>query len=710
MKLRVAFGTILAAVLYAQTTSPPKPAQQKVTAAQPPYKALKFPPLKRVEIPEIASHTLPNGIRLYLLENHELPLVSGFALIRTGNLFDPPEKIGVAEITGEVLRTGGTKAKTGDELDVELENMAASVESSIGETSGTVAFSALRENAGTVLEIFKEVLTDPAFRQDKIDLVKTQLRGVIARRNDNPSGIASREFARILYGPDTPYGEIIEYENLDRIAREDLVAFYNRYYFPANTVIAIQGDFSSAEMKATIEKLFADWTVKQPPVPPFPKVEQKPTPGIFLAEKTDVNQTFFSIGHLGGILKDKDYPALAVMADILGGGFSSRLFTRVRTQLGYAYGIGASWGAAYNHPGLFRISGSTKSASTVDTLKVVREEVDRIRTREVTAQELDTAKQTILNSFVFNFDSPSKTLNRLVTYEYHGYPRDFIFQYQKAIESVTSADVLRVAREYIAPENFTVVAVANSAELGTPLSALGKVQPIDLSIPELEAKAGAKADAQSIEKGRQLLQRAQAAMGGADKLAAIRDVTQVAEVEINTSRGPMQATRTSMWLAPDVLRQQQELPFGKITAFYDGTTGWIASPQGINPIAGPVLNQVLSEMFRLLYPLMLSDRKPDRTVHSAAPGEVEISDKQGNSVRLTIDETTGLPLRRSYRTIGQQGPIEVEEVLSEWKEVDGVQLPYRIVVNQGGKKFSEASIREIRINTGLKQEELSKQP
>ncbi|MEB2359879.1 MAG: insulinase family protein [Bryobacteraceae bacterium] len=710
MKLSVAFGTILAAALCAQTTSPPKPAQQKVAAALPPYKALKFPPLKRVQIPEIASHTLPNGIRLYLLENHELPLVSGFALIRTGNLFDPPEKIGVAEITGEVLRTGGTKAKTGDELDVELENMAASVESSIGETSGTVGFSALRENAGTVLEIFKEVLTDPAFRQDKIDLVKTQLRGVIARRNDNPSGIASREFARILYGPDTPYGEIIEYENLDRIGREDLVSFYNRYYFPANTVIAIQGDFSSAEMKAAIEKLFADWTVKQPPVPPFPKVEQKPTPGIFLAEKADVNQTFFNIGHLGGILKDKDYPALAVMADILGGGFSSRLFTRVRTQLGYAYGIGASWGAAYNHPGLFRISGSTKSASTVDTLKVVREEVDRIRTREVTAQELDTAKQTILNSFVFNFDSPSKTLNRLVTYEYHGYPRDFIFQYQKAIESVTSADVLRVAREHVAPENFTVVAVANSAELGTPLTALGKVQPIDLSIPEPGAKAGAKADAQSIGRGRQLLQRAQAAMGGADKLAAIRDATQVAEVEIDTGRGPMKATRTSMWLAPNVFRQQQVLPFGKITAFYDGAAGWIASPQGINPIAGPVLNQVRSEMFRVFYPLMLSDRNPDRTVHSAAPGEVEISDKQGNSVRLTIDETTGLPIRRSYRTTGQQGPVEVEEVLSEWKEVDGVQLPFRIVVNQGGKKFSEAAIREIRINTGLKQEELSKQP
>jgi zinc protease len=161
----------------------------------------------------------------------------------------------------------------------------------------------------------------------------------------------------------------------------------------------------------------------------------------------------------------------------------------VRTQLGYAYGIDAEWDAAYEQPGLFEISGSTKSAATVETLQVVRQEVDRIRSAEVTGRELETAKQTALNSFVFHFDTPAKTLSRLLRYEYHGYPKDFIFQYQKAVAAVTKADVLRVAREYLRPQDFTIVAVGNPAEFAKPISTLGlPVHRIDLTIPEPSAK------------------------------------------------------------------------------------------------------------------------------------------------------------------------------------------------------------------------------
>ena len=216
------------------------------------YKDLKYPPLAEVKIPEVATYTLSNGIKLYLLENHELPLVSGTALVRTGNLFDPPYKIGLAQITGTVLRTGGTGSATGDQLDERLENMAASVESGVGTTSGRISFSALKENADAVLAVFQEVLTSPEFRQEKIDLVKTQLRAGIARRNDEADAVAGREFASLVYSKDTPYGWRLENENLDRIQREDLLGFYHRFYFPANIVLAVSGDFSTAEMRFII--------------------------------------------------------------------------------------------------------------------------------------------------------------------------------------------------------------------------------------------------------------------------------------------------------------------------------------------------------------------------------------------------------------------------------------------------------------------------
>ena len=387
------------------------------------YKDLKFPPLKEIQIPKIDETTLPNGMKVYLLENHELPLVRGTALVRTGNLFDPADKVGLATLTGELMRSGGTAAKTGDQIDEQMENIAASVESSIDESFGRVSFSTLKERTDEVMGIFRDVISGPAFREDKIELLKSQMRSGISRRNDNAEGISQREFTDLVYGPKTPYGWQIEYATLDNIKRDDIVAFYKRYYFPGNIILADSGRFFHRRDEGEgFRACSGAWNYQQPAVPAFPKVQSNPKPGIYLATKTDVTQTNFTMGQLGGTLRDKDYPALEVMGDILGGGFQSRLFLRIRTQLGYAYGVSAAWGAGFDHPGLFEIEGSTKSASTVDTLKEIDKEVQRIRTTEVTAEELESAKQTVVNGFVFNFDTPAKTLNRLLTYRYYGYP------------------------------------------------------------------------------------------------------------------------------------------------------------------------------------------------------------------------------------------------------------------------------------------------
>ncbi|MEQ1887087.1 MAG: pitrilysin family protein [Bryobacteraceae bacterium] len=478
---------LCSAALLAQA---PKRAVRRASAtpgsssAIPAYKDLKYPPLKQVKVPDVPSITLSNGMRVFLLEDHELPLVSGFALVRTGNLFDPNEKRGLAELTADVMRTGGTSQKTGDQLDEELENMAAAVESNMGESNATVSFSSLKENSDKVLDIFRGVLIDPEFRQDKIDLIIAQSHSGISRRNDDAAGISDRELTSILYGRENSYGWMIEHEHINRIKREDLRQFYRRYYFPKNIMLGIYGDFNSGEMKTKLEALFKQWTVEQPPVPPFPAVTQKPTPGVFYAEKTDVTQAFFSIGHLGGKLTDPDYPALEVAAHILGSGFSSRLMSQIRTKLGLAYSIGAGWGASYDHPGIFRMAGSTKSMTAEEAVAASRAELEKLRSAEVTEQELKTAKDSVLNSFVFFFDSPAKTLNRVLMYEYFGYPRDFLFQYQKKLTAVTRADVLRVAKQHMRPEDLTIVVTGNAKDFGKPLSALGKVEPIDLSIPE----------------------------------------------------------------------------------------------------------------------------------------------------------------------------------------------------------------------------------
>ncbi len=687
----------------------PAPVPSPVPAS---WKDLKYAPLRQIQLPKIEEATLPSGLKIYLLENHELPLVRGLALVRTGNLFDPADKVGLATITGSLIRAGGTAAKTGDQIDEELENIAASVESQIGESYGSVSFSTLKERTDEVLGTFHDVLTGPAFREDKLDLLKTQLRSGISRRNDDAHGISEREFAALVYGAKTPYGWQTEYATLDNIRRDDVAAFYKRYYFPANVILAVQGDFSAPEMKAKLEKLFGSWNAQQPAVPPFPKVEASLEPGIHVAGKTDVTQTSLVLGHLGGELNSKDYPALEVMADILGGGFQSRLFEKVRTQLGYAYSISADWGADYDHPGLFEISGSTKSASTAETLKAIDAEVERMRTQEVTEEELKSARDTVINGFVFNFDTPSKTLNRLLTYRYYGYPDDFIFQYQKAVQQVTRADILRVAKQYIDPAKFVIVAVGNPKDFGTPLASLGlPVSTLDISIPAPKAKAPQPQAAAGPPqpKGAALLAKMAQAMGGEAKLAAIKDITEKAELNLDPAAGGLKASQTEAWIATGHFREENVLPIGKVMTYSDGRTGWVSSPQGVAALPEAERKQIGFELFRAWAPLLASAKDPERVIEDQANGTVRISDKAGNTVLLTIDPATGLPLSENYSEAGTAGE-DVMETYADWQETGGLKLPRRIAISQNGRHFADVKVLSVAIDQGLTPEQLAKKP
>jgi hypothetical protein len=394
----------------------------------------------------------------------------------------------------------------------------------------------------------------------------------------------------------------------------------------------------------------------------------------------------------------------------LGEGFSSRLVSRIRTQLGYAYSIGATWSANYNHPGTFRIGGSTKSMTTVETVQAIREEVEKLRTTEVTEKELDEAKQAVLNSFVFFFDSPAKTLNRVMRYEYFGYPKDFLFQYQKAITAVTRADVLRAAKEHLHPDELAIVTVGNPKEFGKPLTTLGRVTDLDLTIPEPKQEV-AKSDAGSLARGKQLLQRAQQAMGGAEKLAAVKDATHVLELALEPAAGGFKVKQVSMYVAPDQLRQEQELPFGKITVYTDGKSGWMSTPQGVQPMPAEVLKQAQGVLLREPSALMLSDRDPSRTVNAVGENAIEISAADGLTVRIEFDPATGLPAREIYMEPGQNGaPAQTTDILSDWREVAGVKFPFKAVQQENGTKMLEMTVSEYKINSGLAAAELSKRP
>ncbi|MEL7037358.1 MAG: pitrilysin family protein [Cyanobacteria bacterium J06592_8] len=451
------------------------------------YTDLTFPPLPEIQLPEYTRYQLDNGIIVYLMEDRELPLVGGTALFRTGSRYEPEDKVGLAGLTGGVMRSGGTTIHPASKLNQILEQKAASVETGIGTTSGRVGFSALSEDLENVFGLFAEVIQNPTFDPQKLELAKTQEKGGIARRNDSPERIAGREFQKLIYGEDSPYARTVEYETLNNIQREDLVEFYQQYFHPENMILGIVGDFQTSQMKALIDERFGQWNpTNTAEIPPEPNATQAHQGGMYFISQPQLTQSYIEMGHLGGERNNPDYPELSVLNGVLNG-FGGRLFNQIRSDRGLAYTVYGVWSANYDYPGVFIAGGQTRSDATVDFLKAMRVELEKVRSEPVKSEELSYAKDSTLNSFIFNFASPDQTLSRVMLYEYYGYPKDFIFDYQRQVEAATVEDIQRVAQKYLKPDEMVTLVVGNETAIQPPLTSLDqdmKITAIDISIPE----------------------------------------------------------------------------------------------------------------------------------------------------------------------------------------------------------------------------------
>jgi zinc protease len=449
------------------------------------YKNLQYPPLPEVQLPEYERYQLTNGMVIYLMQDSRLPLISGNAIIRTGSRFEPLTQVSLADLTGDLMRLGGTKKNTPEQLNYILEQKASAIETSIDTASGSASFTSLSYDLDKVFPLFAEVLQSPVFNEQQLDLQKTKLKGAIARRNDNPGQIASREFAKLIYGENSPYARTVEYKNLNNISREDLVDFYSKYVRPENIILGIVGDFEPIKMKSLIEQKFGNWQVKTPsPNLKIISVEQQKTGGLYIVDQPQLTQSNILLGHLSGKLDDPNYGTLSVINGILNG-FGGRLYNEIRSTQGLAYSVYGVWRGNYDYPGVFVAGGQTKSETTAQFIKSMIAEIERLRTQPITQEELDYAKNSILNSFVFQFQDPSQTLSRLMTYEYFGYPNNFIFNYQKAVKNTTIEDVLRVAQEYLQPDRIVTLVVGNEKAVKQDLANLQQqIISIDVTIPE----------------------------------------------------------------------------------------------------------------------------------------------------------------------------------------------------------------------------------
>jgi len=470
------------------------PAQQ-----QKPWEKIPIPPLKEFKPQQPKRIALKNGIVLFLQEDHELPFVSGSVLIPGGSRDEDPVKCGLVDLYGQTWRTSGTAKMSGDVMDDLLESKAAHIETSGGEDSTALSWDSLKADTNQVYDLAMDLLFHPKFDAQKLRLAQQQAATGIVRRNDEAGQIAGREAAKLVYGATSPYARQPELATISKVTIADFQAWHDNS-IGGKLIVAISGDFDAAAMEAKLRGTFEGLPQAKPRSlrhDAFPG----PTPGVYFIHKEDVNQSNVQIVGLGIERRNPDVPSVAVMNDVFGGGFASRLFQRVRTQLGLAYDVSGGVSFGWDHPGTFQAVVLTQSPSTVEAIQQTYKVLDGLTTQPFTEEELKRAKDNILNSFLFHYDTKDKVLAERVQLEFYGFPPDYLETYRAALEKVTLADLTAAAKEYVHPDKYAVLVVGNGPEIKPGLDELkmGPIHNIDITIPGAPGGAAASGGAEKQE-------------------------------------------------------------------------------------------------------------------------------------------------------------------------------------------------------------------
>lgn len=448
---------------------------------------MTFPPLQ-VTIPqvgrEVDRRVLPNGMILYLAEDHSLPILDAYAVFRAGSLYETAARPGVAQFTASQLRNGGTAHRAAEALNEELEMLGASLEASASAEAISLSLSALAKDTDHALRLFAEVIRQPAFEEKPLQVSKGRVIEDLRRVADNPSRLLAREFNRTLYTEAHPLGRPLTPAQAEAIRSEHLRDYYRRFFHPNNMMLAVVGDFRREEMAARIQVLFGDWPSSLLDLPPFPEVQPRYEQGVYIIPRS-LTQASLTLGHFGINRLNPDRYAIELMDAILGGsGFTSRIMERVRTEEGLAYAVGTAFPTDTRDISLFRATAQTKNENAPRAVTAILEEMRRIQQHPVSQDELDRAKEALVNSFVFRFTSRFGIVVQLMTLEFDGYPADYLDTLLDRYRGVTVADVQRVAREYLHPDAITIFIIGDPAKFESAMRTFGPVHRLTVESSE----------------------------------------------------------------------------------------------------------------------------------------------------------------------------------------------------------------------------------
>ena len=735
-------ATVLLCLVGATAVAQPRQWPSERPPSPLPARDIKFPPYE--------LQTLPNGLQVVAVLHHEQPVVNMRLLIRAGAASDPKNKLGLAHMAASLLDQG-TKTKSASELNDEIDFLGGAMGAGAGTDLTFVNMIVMKDSFERGMRMLSDMARQPGFDQAEIDRQKQQTLSGLKVSLEDPEYVANSVFDRLVYGFH-PYGlpETGTPETVASITRDDLLAYHQKYFAPNNAIFAIVGDVTAEEAFTMAKKIFGDWDKRELEAQKFIDPPD-PTRRVIVVNKPDAVQTEVRVGHLGIARKHPDYMAVNLAIRILGGEGSNRLHQVLRTQRGLTYGAQANMDTL-KETGDFEAETNTRSEATGEVLRLIVDEFWRIQRERVSEYELADAKAYLTGSFPLTIETPESIAMQVVNVLFYGLPLDQLQTFRERVNAVTVDDIQRVARAYLRPDRLSVVLVGNAAAFASQLRGVGfaTYETVELGDLDLTAanfkRTGTRAGQAGIwnsefgigtaerqfqipnskfetsyvptgqqstitpqegEKAKALLDQVITAKGGLDKLRGIRTI--VARQTLTNPDAPGRETTTVNYLQyPDRFRIETSTGESAVITGYDGTEAWMKDPRAVRAAPEQVAREARATLRRDAIALLLAARDGKLTPRilpdvKDASGHIdhalEISGTDLNPVILYVDPATGL-IRKQVFTSDSPGRPIVEEQFSDYRAVDGVQIPFT-ASRKAGSMTLERKVTDVKFNTPI---------
>jgi len=648
-------------------------------------------PAPEINLGKYEFFELPNGLKVFVVENHKLPRVA-FSLVINRDQILEGDKTGYLEATGELLRTG-TKTRTKDQLDKEIDQIGASLSTS---SSGIFAMS-LTEFTPDLLQIMSDVVLNSEFKQSELGKIKKRMLSGLAAQKDDPNSIASVVSAALIYGKDHPYGEVETEQTVDSISLEMCDNYYSKFFAPNISYLAVVGDITLDKAKSLVEKHFGSW--KKKTVPSFtyktPKAPAKRE--IALVDRPNSVQSVIDVTYPVQLkLGDPDLINANVMNTILGGGVF-RLFTNLREKHSYTYGAYSSL-SQDKLVGSFSAEASVRNEVTDSSITQILYEMNRIRTEKVEESELQTAKNYLTGNFAIALERPQTIANFALNIARYNLPQNYYQNYLKNIAAVTSDDVQKIADKYIKPDNAYVLVVGKASEITGGLKQFGPVKLYDIYGDEIDTT---KSKAPEGVTAKIILDKYINAIGGKENILKVKDKTTI-------MRGSVQGTNITTVMyqkAPNMVKQEVSAGPMKQIVLFDGKKAVMSLNGNNQEITGEPLEAMKYES--VMYPLILIDTL---NVSANLAGIEKVDGKDAYKIEMSMpdgkkwfefyDPETGYKVKDSKEVVAPQGTFTQETTYSDYRDINGVKYAFKFK-KAVGPQVIDLSVSSITVNTGL---------